>query len=62
MPATRLTQLRSSTRTRPAVRSATSSEQLERSLRRLGADERTVALVDGSRANGHPVSRRRDDA
>ncbi len=39
--------LRSTTSVRPAVRSSEAMRQLEASLRRLGVDENTVAVVTG---------------
>ena len=46
---------RSSTLVRPVVRSAAASTRLATSLRRLGADERTVAQPD--RAAGQALTR-----
>lgn len=39
--------VRSLTLTKPAVRSATAAKRLEESLRRLGADDGTLAAVSG---------------
>ena len=49
--------LRSTTRVRPAVRSSEAMRKLEASLRRLGVDESTVAVVTGrARRSPYPHS------
>jgi hypothetical protein len=47
---------RTSTMSKPVVRSATATEKLALSLRRLGADEATVAKLTGD-TGPHPAAR-----